>query len=38
VFGTPHDASTDEARLRRAKVDVPTLGRTAQLIRENLPK
>jgi diadenosine tetraphosphate (Ap4A) HIT family hydrolase len=38
VFGTPHDSSTDEARLKRAKVDAPTLGRTAQLIRENLPK
>jgi diadenosine tetraphosphate (Ap4A) HIT family hydrolase len=38
VFGTPHDASTDESRLKRARVDAPTLHRTAELIRGNLQK
>lgn len=38
VFGTRHDPSTDESRLKRAKVDAPTLHRTAELLRNNLPK
>lgn len=38
AFGAPHDASTDESRLKRAKVDAQTLHATAQLIRDNLPK
>jgi histidine triad (HIT) family protein len=35
--GTHHDASTDESRIERAKVDAATLHRTAELIRINLP-
>jgi diadenosine tetraphosphate (Ap4A) HIT family hydrolase len=36
AFGTPHDPSTDESRLKRAKVDASTLHSTAELIRDNL--
>lgn len=31
--GARHDPSTDDARLKRAKVDLPTLHRTAELLR-----
>lgn len=38
ALGTPHDPSTDESRLRRVKVDAPTLRRTAALLRDHLPR
>lgn len=38
VFGTRHDTSSDESRLKRAKVDAPTLQSTAELLRSKLPK
>ena len=36
--GTPHDASGDAARRRRVLTDARTLKRTAEHIRENLPR
>ena len=36
MVGTPHDASSDAARLQRAKVDWATLRERAAMIRENL--